>query len=83
MIMDVDMARKFGQMESRLDSVEAAIERMDQRSKRLEDKMDIVVEKLANSAGGTKMLVGLLTVSATVGGVFINLVGRLWEMFIR
>jgi hypothetical protein len=83
MIMDVDMARKFGQMESRLDSVEQTIERMDQRSRRLEEKMDIVVQKLASNAGGTKMLVALLTLSATVGGVFINLVGRVWEMVVR
>lgn len=83
MIMDVDMARKFGQMESRLDSVEASLDRMDERSKRLEEKMDIVVQKLASNAGGTKMLVALLTLSATVGGVLINLVGRVWEMFVR
>lgn len=66
MSMDIDTARKFGQMESRLDSLE-------ERSRRMEEKLDVVVERLASNAGGTKMLVTLLTLSAALGGLLTKI----------
>lgn len=72
MSMDIDTARKFGQMESRLDALE-------ERSRRMEDKLDIVVQRLASNAGGTKMLITLLTLSAALGG----LLTKIAEWFIK
>lgn len=64
--MDIDTARKFGQMESRLDALE-------QRSQRMEEKIDVLVERFASNAGGTKMLVTLLTLSAALGGLLTKI----------
>lgn len=71
--MDVDMARKFGQMESRMDALEQDIEEVKRQNLRMETKLDLVVEKLASASGGTKMLVTLLTLSATIGGLLTKI----------
>ncbi len=77
--MDNDMARKFGQMESRLDAMEDSVDELKLRMSRIETKLDLVVEKLAANSGGTKMLVTLLTLSAAVGGILT----KVWEMVVK
>lgn len=78
-MMDTEMARKFGQMESRLDALEQDIDDIKAQNLRMELKLDMVVERLATQSGGTKMLVTLLTLSATVGAVLT----KVWEMILR
>lgn len=77
--MDVDMARKFGQMESRLDALEQDINEVKRQNLRMETKLDMVVERLASASGGTKMLVTLLTLSGVIGG----LLTKFWELIAR
>ena len=77
--MDIDQARKFGQMESRLDALESTCHRLETRSSRIEDMLDTVVQALSSSAGGKTMLITLLTLSAVVGGF----VTKVWETFLR
>lgn len=79
MSMDTDMARKFGQMESRLDSMETAVEDIKAQNLRMEVKLDLVVQKLASASGGTKMLITLLTLSGAVGFIM----SKAWDMVIR
>lgn len=79
MMMDTDMARKFGQMESRLDSMETAVEDIKAQNLRMEVKLDLVVQKLASASGGTKMLITLLTLSGAVGFIM----SKAWDMVIR
>lgn len=73
------MARKFGQMESRLDAMESAVEDIKSQNLRMEVKLDLVVQKLASASGGTKMLITLLTLSGAVGFIM----SKAWDMVIR
>lgn len=73
--MDMDMARKFGQMESRLDALEEDIDEIKAQNLRMELKLDMVVQKLSAASGGTKMLVTLLTLSGALG----FMLSRIWE----
>lgn len=73
------MARKFGQMESRLDAMESAVEDIKAQNLRMEVKLDLVVQKLASASGGTKMLITLLTLSGAVGFIM----SKAWDMVIR
>ena len=77
--MDIEQARKFGQMESRLDSLERSMEELKLANRRMEDVLGKVAERLAVNTGGIKTLVTLLTLSAALGG----LVTKLAEVFTR
>lgn len=77
--MDNDMARKFGQMESRLDAMEQTVDDIKAQNLRMEVKLDLVVQKLASASGGTKMLVTLLTLSGALGFIM----SKVWDMVIR
>lgn len=73
------MARKFGQMESRLDAMEQTVDDIKAQNLRMEVKLDLVVQKLASASGGTKMLVTLLTLSGALGFIM----SKVWDMVIR
>lgn len=79
MIMDIDQAIKFGQMESRLDALEKSVDEVKKQSTRMEDKIDVLVKAVSSSAGGKSMLVLLLTLSAAFGGIITKIV----EVFAR
>lgn len=77
--MDTEQARKFGQMESRLDALEGSVADIKAQNLRMEDKLDKVVQALSANAGGKAMLVTMLTLAASLGA----LITRVWESIIK
>lgn len=79
MTMDIEQARKFGQMESRLDALEGSVAEIKAQNLRMENKLDKVVQALSTNAGGKAMLVTMLTIAASLGA-FIT---RVWEAIVK
>lgn len=79
MIMDIEQARKFGQMEGRLDALEDTVVEMRKQNLRMEGKVDKVVQALSSNAGGKAMLITMLTIAGTLGAF----VTRIWEALAR
>lgn len=85
---DVTTERLLGKIISQLEALEKRMDRNDQLAKDRQDKRDMQINTLqrdvddlkgymTETKGGRRMLVVLLTVSATLGGFIWNIIQRL------
>jgi len=65
-----DLQRDVGALEARADAQE-------ERLKRIEDKVDVLVNAIAQSKGGIRMLIAVGSIAATLAGVLGAWVSKL------
>jgi hypothetical protein len=67
-----DLHRDVGALEARADA-------QDERLRRIEAKVDALIEAVAQSKGGIRMLIALGSLGATLAGLIGAWIAKLWQ----
>ena len=73
-----EIDRELGVMSTKIAMLESDFTTLNSKLERIELKLASIDQKLSSADGSWKMLVGLATIAATLGGLVVAVLAWLW-----